>query len=117
MTALSERIASAADIDEGTAQQAIGFILAFMREESDDPAVAEMIGKTPGAAEASASVGEVEFGGAGIMGLGAKLMGLGLDMGQIRSVAEELVADARVQAGDETVNQAIASVPALAQFV
>ena len=51
------------------------------------------------------------------MGLGAKLMGLGLDMGQIRSVAEELVADARTQAGDDTVNQAIASVPALAQFV
>ena len=117
MTALAERIAAAADIDPSTATQAIGFILAFMREESDDPAVEEMVTKTSGAADATASVGEVEFGGAGIMGLGAKLMGLGLDMGQIRQVAEALVAGAREEAGDDTVNRAIASVPALAQFV
>ena len=38
-------------------------------------------------------------------------------MEQIRDVAESFVAAARKHAGDETVDKAIASVPALAQFI
>lgn len=117
MSALSERIAAAAELDETTAEQAVGLILAFMREESDDPAVEEMISKTGGATEALATAGEPDFGGSGIMGLGAKLMGLGLDMGQIRTVGQELVSSAKAEAGDDTVNRVVGSVPGLSQFV
>ena len=117
MNELFTRIASSAETDEDTARQSVGTILAFLREESSDPAVETMIAKTPGTDEALGSIGEVDFGGGGLMALGAKLMGLGLDMGQIRKVAEELIAYSKSTAGEDTVEQAISSVPALAQFV
>ncbi|WP_062207808.1 hypothetical protein [Aureimonas sp. AU12] len=117
MNELLNRIASSAEIEPDTAQQSVGYILAYMREESSDPAVEEMIGGTPGASDAIGRVGDTDFGGGGIMALGAKLMGLGLDMGQIRTVAEELVAYSKASASDDTVNRAISSVPALSQFV
>lgn len=114
MQDLYTRIAETAEVSEEEARQAVGHILAFMQDESDDPAVAAMIEGTPGAADALSAV---EAGGGGIMALGAKLMGLGMDLQQIRSVAEVLVTFAKAHAGGETVDQAIASVPALAQFV
>jgi hypothetical protein len=117
MNELFNRIASSAETDEDTARQSVGYILAFLREESSDPAVETMIAETPGTDEALGSIGEVDFGGGGLMALGAKLMGLGLDMGQIRKVAEELIAYSKSTAGEDTVEQAISSVPALAQFV
>lgn len=117
MSDLFSRIAAIAEISEEDARTAVGQILTYMKAESDDPAVGSMIEGTPGGTEALAAVGDDGYGGGGIMALGAKLMGLGLDMGQIRQVAEELVAEARRNAGADTVEQAIASVPALAQFV
>lgn len=117
MNELYTRIAAAAEISDDTARTAVGHILSYMQAESDDPAVETMIAETPGGTDALASVGSDGYAGGGIMGLGAKLMGLGLDMGQIRAVAEELVSNARASAGNETVDRAIASVPALAQFV
>jgi len=117
MSQLTDRVANAADISPDAASQAIGFILAFMREEGTDPAVGEMIDKTPGATESIAAAGDPSFDGGGIMALGGKLMGLGLDMGQMRTIAVEMVAEAKATAGEDTVNRAIASVPGLAQFV
>ncbi|RIY01946.1 DUF2267 domain-containing protein [Aureimonas flava] len=116
MNELWNRIAASADTDAETAKVAVGHILSYMRSESSDPAVERMIEETPGATEAVSAAGETDFSG-GIMALGAKLMGLGLDMGQIRSAAEELVAYSKSTCGEDTVNQAIHSVPALAPFV
>lgn len=116
MTELWDRIAASAETDADTARTAVGHILSYMQSESSDPAVAKMIAETPGASDAMAAAGETDYSG-GIMALGAKLMGLGLDMGQIRSAAEELVAYSKSTAGEDTVNQAIQSVPALAPFV
>lgn len=117
MSQLTDRVAAAAHIAPDTATQAIGFILAFMREEGDDQAVGEMIDKTPGAQDSIAAAGDPSFGGGGIMALGGKLMGLGLDMGQMRTIAVEMVAEAKAAVGEETVDRAISSVPGLAQFV
>ena len=116
MQDLFSRIAETAGISEAAATQAVGHILAFMQAESDDPAVSEMIAGTPGADSALAAIGGADASG-GIMALGAKLMGLGMDLTQIRAVAEDLVAYSRTHAGEETVDQAIASVPAISQFV
>ena len=55
--------------------------------------------------------------GGGIMGLGQKLMSLGLGMGEITALAKQTMAVARQYAGDETVDAVIASVPGLSQFV
>jgi hypothetical protein len=116
MNELWNRIAASAETDAETAKVAVGHILSYMKAESSDPAIGRMIEETPGAGDALAAAGDADFSG-GIMALGAKLMGLGLDMGQIRSTAEELVAYSKSTAGEETVNQAIHSVPALAPFV
>jgi hypothetical protein len=109
------RIAAASEISEANARQAVGYILAYMQVESEDDSIDSMIAATPGAADALGSATGYD-GSGGIMTLGARLMGLGLDMGQIRDIAETLVTAAREHAGDETVDRAIASVPALAQF-
>ncbi|WP_427023783.1 DUF2267 domain-containing protein [Aureimonas ureilytica] len=116
MSELTDRISAAASLTPEAAEQAIGNILAFLRSESDDPSVETVIAGTPGASDALRSAGDPEFGG-GIMALGGKLMGLGLDMGQIRTVGEEFVAFAKLHTDEATVTRALGSVPALAPFV
>ena len=56
-------------------------------------------------------------GGGGIMGLGQQLMSEGLGMGEITALAKETIAVAKQYAGDEIVDQVVASVPGLSQFV
>ncbi|KQT66293.1 MULTISPECIES: hypothetical protein [unclassified Aureimonas] len=114
MDEILNRIAAETGLSTDAARQAIGHILAYMQAEGTDPAVGQMLEATPGASEALAASGEA--GPGGIMGLGSKLMGLGLDMGQMRLVATELVAFAKTHAGAETVDRVIATTPGLAQF-
>lgn len=109
-----QTMADTVGITPAEAKEAAGHILAFMRSESEDPAVERMIAETPGAPEAVAGAGE---GANGIMALGAQLMGLGLDMAQMRAMGEALILHARAHAGDDTVDQAVASVPAIGQFI
>ena len=123
MEEVLNRIATETGLTPEKAKEAVGHILAYMKAEGTDPAVETMIAETPGASEAIASAGGGgllgsvmgAFGG-GIMALGAKLMGLGLDMGQIRMIATELITYAKQSAGDETVDRVIATTPGLAQF-
>lgn len=117
MDELLARITAETGLDTATAKRAVGSILAFLSAESDDPAVGTMIRETPGAEEAMAATGGEGYSGGGIMALGAGLMGQGLDMGQIQTVAQELVAFSKIHAGAGTVDRVIASVPGLAQFV
>ena len=123
MEEVLNRIATETGLTPEKAKEAVGHILAYMKAEGTDPAVETMIAETPGASEAIAAAGGGgmlgsvmgAFGG-GIMALGAKLMGLGLDMGQIRMIATELITYAKANAGDETVDRVIATTPGLAQF-
>ena len=55
--------------------------------------------------------------GGGIMGLGQQLMGLGLGMGEITALAKQTIALAKQYAGEELVDQVVASIPGLSQFV
>ena len=57
------------------------------------------------------------MGGGGIMALGAGLMGLGLDMGQMQTVGKEVFAYAREIAGDEVVGEISAAIPGLSQYI
>ncbi|KQT45228.1 hypothetical protein ASG43_13160 [Aureimonas sp. Leaf454] len=121
MDELLNRIAAETGLSTDDARKAVGHILAYMKAEGTDPAVGKMLEETPGAQAAIDSVGEsgggiMSFFGGGIMALGSKLMGLGLDMGQIRQVATELVAYAKAHAGAETVDRVIATTPGLSQF-
>ncbi|HBF30830.1 hypothetical protein [Rhizobium sp.] len=128
MSELVTRIADNVGIAPDVAEKALGMMLGFLQREADDGAVARMIEAMPGAAELVAQYnGEGKKGGllsglmsamgGGIMGLGQQLMSLGLGMGEISALAKETIAIAREHAGSEVVDEVVASVPGLSQFV
>lgn len=124
MTDIVTQIAEATGIDPAVAEKALGMMLGFLEKEGDEAAVQKVIAAIPGAAglisEHSGDGGGGFLGGlmgGGIMGLGQQLMGLGLGMGEIGALAKQTIAVARQYAGDEVVDQLVASVPGLSQFV
>jgi hypothetical protein len=123
MSELVSKVADAAGIDADLAEKAIGMMLAFLRKEGDEEPVSAMIAAIPGAEELAAAQGGKGGGllgsllGGGIMALGQQLMSAGLGMGEITTLAKETMSVARQYAGDDVVDQVIASVPGLGQFV
>lgn len=125
MNELVTQVADRVGIDPATAEKAIGLMLAFLQKEGDADAVGRMIGAIPGAADlvANASGGGGLLGGlmsamgGGVMALGQQLMAQGLGMGEITGLARETMAVARQYAGAEVVDEVVASVPGLSQFV
>ena len=130
MNELVTRVADAVGIDAALAEKAIGMMLGFLQREAADGPVAKMIEAIPGASELVAQYnGEGTggggllgglmnaIGGGGIMGLGQQLMSQGLGMGEITGLAKETIAVAREHAGSDVVDEVVASVPGLSQFV
>jgi hypothetical protein len=130
MNEIISQIADKVGISPELAEKAMGMMLGFLQREADDGAVARMIEAIPGAEDLVARFnGEgatgggllgglmSALGGGGIMGLGQQLMAEGLGMGEITTLAKETIAVARQHAGDEVVDQVVASVPGLSQFV
>lgn len=129
MNELVNRIADKVGIEPAVAEKSVGMMLGFLQREAADGPVAKMIESVPGALELVAKYnGEGEgkgllgglmsaIGGGGIMGLGQQLMAQGLGMGEISKLAKETMAAAREYAGDEVVDEVVASVPGLSQFV
>lgn len=125
MNELVTQVADRVGIDPATAEKAIGLMLAFLQKEGDSDAVARMIAAIPGAADlaANASGGGGMLGGlmsamgGGVMALGQQLMSQGLGMGEITGLARETMAVAREHAGADVVDQVVASVPGIGQFV
>jgi hypothetical protein len=123
MNELVSRVADSVGIDADVAEKAVGMMLAFLQKEGDEEAVSAMIAAIPGAEElASAQSGKGggllgSLMGGGIMALGQQLMSLGLGMGDISSLAKETMNVARQYAGEKVVDEVVASVPGLGQFV
>ena len=129
MNELVTRVADNVGIAPDVAEKAVGMMLGFLQREADDGAVARMIEAIPGAPELVAKFNGEGAGGGGLLGglmaslgggvmaRGQQLMGLGLGMGEITSLARETIAVAREHAGSETVDQVVGSVPGLSQFV
>ncbi len=129
MNELVTRIAEKIGIEPETAEKAVGMMLGFLQREAADGPVAKMIEAIPGAMDLVAKYnGEGEgkgllgglmsaIGGGGIMGLGQQLMSQGLGMGEISTLAKETMAVAREYAGADVVDEVVASVPGLSQFV
>lgn len=118
MEELIKRIAANAGIDSDTAEKAVGAILAFLQSEGPADKVKEMLAAVPGAdaliAQAPAD-GMLSMGG--VMGLGQKLMGMGLGMGEISGVAKETMGFARENGAGDAIDEIVASIPGLSQFV
>ncbi|WP_421852600.1 DUF2267 domain-containing protein [Oricola sp.] len=119
MDELFASIASNVGIDPELAQKAVGMILGFLQKEGPAEQIAQMMAAMPDAQALIDGAPEAGGGllGGGVMGLGSALMGMGLGMGEISGVAKETVAFARAQAGEEAVDQVIAAIPGLGQFV
>ncbi len=130
MNELITRLSEKVGIDPALAEKAVGMMLGFLQREAADGPVARMIESIPGASDLVARYnGEgtggggllgglmSAIGGGGVMGLGQQLMSEGLGMGEITSLARETIGFAREKAGDEVVDEVVASVPGLSQFV
>ncbi|WP_275789536.1 hypothetical protein [Pararhizobium gei] len=130
MNELVTRVAENVGIAPETAEKAIGMMLGFLQREAADGPVARMIEAIPGAADLVARFnGEGSggggllgglmkaVGGGGVMGLGQQLMSQGLGMGEITALARETIGYAKEKAGEDVVDEVVASVPGLSQFV
>lgn len=120
MDELIEQLAAKAGIDRAVAGKTIGIILGFLRNEGPADKVQALIDKIPGAEAAieAPSGGGMLAGlmGGGLMALGSKLMGLGLGMGEIQSVARELFKFGRDKIGADQMGEIIAGTPGLSKF-
>ena len=129
MTDIVSQIADKVGIEPALAEKALGMMLGFLQREADDGAVAKMIEAIPGAPELVAKFNGAGSGGGGLLGglmasfgggvmaLGQQLMAQGLGMGEITGLAKETIAIARQHAGADTVDEVVASVPGLSQFI
>ncbi|SCB60853.1 protein of unknown function [Rhizobium aethiopicum] len=131
MNEIVTQIADRVGIAPEQAEKALGMMLGFLQREAADGPVARMIEAIPGGADLVAQFNGAgagggggllgglmsSLGGGGIMGLGQQLMGEGLGMGEITSLAKETIAIAKQYAGEEVVDEVVASVPGLSQFV
>lgn len=120
MDELIGRLASKAGIDSAVAEKTIGIILNFLRSEGPSDKVQALIDQIPGAEAAIAASnntsGLARLMGGGLMAAGARLMGLGLGMSEIQSIARELFRFGRDKIGADRMSEIIAGTPGLSQL-
>src|SRR5215831_595930 len=122
MSELVDRIAANVGLDRAVAEKAVGIILDFLSKEGPADKVSALIARLPGAepllqtARADDS-GDALGGMGGIMGVGSRLMGAGLDMSQIQATTRELMAFSREHGAGDILADIAAAIPGLSQFV
>jgi hypothetical protein len=120
MDELIGRLASKAGIDSAVAEKTIGIILNFLRSEGPYDKVQALIDQIPGAeaaiAASSSGGGFARLMGGGLMAVGTRLMGLGLGMGEIQSIARELFRFGRDKIGADQMGEIIAGTPGLSRL-
>ena len=121
MTELVDRIVARVGVDRGTAEKAVGIILDFLSKEGPADKVKTLLAKLPGHEAMIASAandGGGLFGNVGgIMGVGSRLMGAGLGMGDIQTVIKELVVYAREKGAGDALSDIAAAIPGLSQYI
>jgi hypothetical protein len=120
MDELVEQLAAKAGIDTAVAEKTVGIMLGFLRNEGPSEKVQALIDGIPGANNAIAASGNIgglgALMGGGLMAAGTRLMALGLGIGEIQSVARELVRFGRDRIGAERMDEIVAGTPGLNQF-
>jgi hypothetical protein len=121
MTELVDRIVARVGVDRETAEKAVGIILDFLSKEGPADKVQVLLAKLPGhealIASASNDGGGLFGNVGGIMGVGSRLMGAGLGMGEIQSVIKELVVYSREKGAGDALADIAASIPGLGQYI
>jgi len=122
MSELVDRIAANVGLDRTVAEKAIGIILDFLSKEGPADKVSALIARLPGSETLLQAARDEDNGGlfggmGGIMGVGARLMGAGLDMGQIQAVTRELMAYSRERGVGDTLGEIAGVIPGIGQFI
>ena len=126
MEELIARIVTNVGIDEAAAREAVRIILSFLYQEGDRDKVVALLERIPGSETYVETTNDDSMGtlgglggmmGGGAMAVLGKLQGLGFGMGQIQGVTQETVNFARERGGRDIVDDIVASVPGLGQFV
>jgi hypothetical protein len=121
MDELIERLTDKVGLERDVARRTVGAILGFLRSEGPTDKVQALIDTIPGAEDAIEPLGpRTGIGkllGGGVMGLGTKLMGLGLGMTEIQNVARELFKFGRDKIGTDGMQEIIAGTPGLNKLV
>ncbi len=132
MDELIAKLTQAAGIDAATAQNAVGVIVNFLRQQAPAEAVEQATAAIPGAQQAADQQAQAQAGGiggaiaglgglmggdGGLMALAGQLTSAGLSMGQMQAVGKTLFAHVREKAGEEVVGAIVSAVPGLSQFV
>ena len=115
MDELVAKIVAATGADASVARRAAALILGFLLREGARDKVPLLVDALPGAREAIAA--NPGTGGGGVMGVFNDLTAAGLGMGQIQGATKAFVGYAREKAGAAAVDQIVASIPGLSQFV
>jgi hypothetical protein len=120
MDELVAQLAAKAGIERAVAEQSVGIMLGFLRNEGPSQKVQALIDSIPGAertVEAANKVGGLSaLMGGGLMAAGSRLMALGLGIGEIQNVARELVRFGRDTIGADRMNEIVAGTPGLNRF-
>lgn len=120
MDELIARLVTSIGVDRAVAQKAVGVILQFLIKEGPADKVQSLIDKLPGAQAAIQSAppddGAGMFGG-GVLAAGARMMAVGLSMGQVQALTRETIGYAREKLGEDAVGEIVGAIPGLGQFV
>jgi hypothetical protein len=120
MDELTGRLAVKAGIGNAVAENTIGIIVDFLRNEGSSDKVQALIEQIAGAEAAistlsnSSSLGRLM--GDGLMSPGTKLTKFGLGIGEIQNIDQELFRFGRDKIGADQMGEIIAGTPSLSQF-
>jgi hypothetical protein len=122
MSELVDQVAANVGLDRTVAETAIGIILDFLTKEGPADKVSALLARLPGShalLQAARAGGGDDFGGGmgGLMGVGTRLMGAGLDLAQIQAVGHELLVYSRAQGADGLLVEIAGAIPGLGQFI
>ena len=119
MDELIGQLAAKAAIDRSVAEKTVGIILGFLQREGPSDKVQALIDQIPGAEAAIAASNGGNLArlmGGGLMAVGTRLMGLGLGVVEIQTIARELLRFGRDKIGADQMGEIIAGTPGLSQF-
>jgi hypothetical protein len=119
MAELIDRIVERAEIERPVAEKAVGTILEFLSKEGPPDKVQALLAHLPGheALIAAAGSGGLFGNMGGIMGVGAKLMGMGLGMTDIQSILRELMTYCREHDAEAALSDVAGAIPGLSQYI
>jgi len=119
MSELIDRVATQVGLDRAVAEKSVGIILDFLAREGPADKVQALLARLPehqALIDAAGSSGMLG-GMGGIMGVGARLMGTGLNMNQIQTAVRTLMSYCEEKGAGGDLKDIATTIPGLSQFI